>query len=130
MVKRKANEIFRYIRGEQLYKRLLDEADFPKRIDIVNEFLTELNITKCRFSDLDIEEPKTSTYLLFLLQEDSGIDLNFCPYYKMWYNSHGEQRRCWFNEGPVQVECYGKLNKCENEEEYKKTQKTDPINLK
>lgn len=130
MVKRLSDEIFRNIRGDSTYKRIDDIQSIPERIEVISMSLTELNITKSTLSDVETSETGTSSHLLYLLQEDSGIDLGLCPYYKLWYNRIGEQRRCRFNEGPVQVYCFGKIEKCENEKEYKFAQDTDPIILK
>lgn len=78
----------------------------------------ETNVTKCTLADMEMEISGSSRFLIYLVQGEYRIDMGICPFYKMWHNREGEQQRCWFNMGPVQVNCYGRVPVCENPEEY------------
>ena len=83
----------------------------------MNELVSEINITKSSLRELDIDNPGASFHLQYLLQED-GVNFGLCPFYKEWYNRHGRQSRCRFNEGPVQVYCGAEHAKCAHPSEY------------
>lgn len=122
-MKTKADEIFRQIRSQGLYNHMRSYEMISDRIAVIDEATTYLNSAKAHVTELDMEHPGTASHLLFLLQEDSGISLGFCPYYKMWTNRNGDQHRCRFNRGPVQTPCLGKVEKCVHETEYEIAQK-------
>jgi len=122
MVKVFVDAIYREfkIRGA---KERFTNKEKSEYLKILDDILIEMNITKCHVRDLDNEFPGSSSYLIYLLQANEGIDFGLCQYYKTWFNEKGMQRRCQFNKGPIQVNCYGKITKCENMKKYSNAKK-------
>ncbi|MBI3190779.1 hypothetical protein HYZ41_03685 [archaeon] len=118
MVSNKTDYIFREINSRGLGKTIISKPTIPERIDTLNYVVMEMNITKCSLSDLDIDRPGSVHHLVFLIQDMYKVDMGICPFYKMWYNKNGQQNRCRFNKGPVQVDCSGYKNMCEHKQEY------------
>jgi hypothetical protein len=116
MVTTIAYEIFKEFKRRGI-EQSFQERDPGEYRSILDGILSELNISKSTLGELESHNPGTSSELLYLMQSEMGIDFEICKHYKMWINRKGEQRRCWFNRGPVQVNCYGIIEKCEHDEE-------------
>ncbi len=101
-----------------------------KRERLLEQFAGSLNITKSSLSDLDAQYPNTSLYLSYLIQNEYGVDMGICPFFKIWNNSYGGQYRCEFNHGPKQVYCHASRNACENKASYEKNIETKMTEMK
>ena len=123
MVSTKIDYIFREMKSRGMGRELHIYPTPLARINAVNEMLMVTNITKCTLADLDMETPGSAHYIIFLFQNEYEVDMGLCPFYKMWHNSTGEQERCYFNSGHVQVHCSGLQRRCEHENEFEKYEK-------
>ncbi|HIG97755.1 MAG TPA: hypothetical protein HA230_05435 [Candidatus Aenigmarchaeota archaeon] len=119
MAFRIADEIFRALRGYKLKDELEALPTPAERVRAINDLLMNVNITKCTMADLDRDSPGTSSHIVFRIQEEYEIDMGFCAFYKMWYNARGQQERCYFNAGPVQMSCGGDVRGCQRRERYR-----------
>jgi len=87
-----------------------------KNLEILEELLISLNITKGRISDVEMSYPGSINHLLYLLQHKNYINFNLCENYKVWKNNGGWQYGCALDKGKeqrIQVYCYGLKKICE-----------------
>ncbi|MBU0460886.1 MAG: hypothetical protein KJ771_08845 [Nanoarchaeota archaeon] len=92
-----------------------------KNVRLLDDILSEMNITKCTIRDVERNYSGTILHLEYLLQSQHDINFCVCDFFKIWKNKQGWQYGCWFDKGKnrrIQVYCYGSLSKCERAEEY------------
>ena len=125
MTKTTIDSIYKEIKIRVLLEKFSGSNSVKESLGILNNILMNMNVTKCSLSDLESENPHASLYLTFLLQSEDGIYFDLCEHFKMWYNRNGEQKRCRFNTGPIQVACYASLDRCENFKKYQEFKQTN-----
>ena len=85
-----------------------------ENLERLESIVVDLNITKKNLSELDMDEPKTTQHLCYLLQQNEGINFGLCHEFKMWKNSEGWQYGCQRDKGKgkrIQVYCDGQICK-------------------
>lgn len=113
MVKTYADFLFAEINTRGLIGFFVDDSLQNKLI--LDNILSEMNITKCTLKDVEIQESGTTLLLEYLLQSEKKIPFGICSSFKMWRNSKGYQYGCVLDKGAgkhIQIRCLGSKNLC------------------